>query len=51
VSIILDGENAWEHYPENGYYFLSALYQRLAGIRTLSSPPSRTIWDSIARAR
>lgn len=36
VSIILDGENAWEHYPENGYYFLSALYRRLAelpGIR------------------
>jgi len=30
VSIILDGENAWEYYPENGYYFLSALYQRLA---------------------
>jgi alpha-amylase/alpha-mannosidase (GH57 family) len=29
VSIILDGENAWEYYPENGYYFLSALYQRL----------------------
>ncbi len=30
ASIILDGENAWEYYPENGYYFLSALYQRLA---------------------
>lgn len=30
VSIILDGENAWEHYPENGYYFLSALYRSLA---------------------
>lgn len=30
VSIIMDGENAWEHYPENGYYFLSALYRRLA---------------------
>ncbi|MHB8454794.1 MAG: glycoside hydrolase [Acidiferrobacterales bacterium] len=29
VSIIMDGENAWEHYPENGHYFLSALYQRL----------------------
>ncbi|MDH4274131.1 MAG: glycoside hydrolase family 57 protein [Gammaproteobacteria bacterium] len=29
VSIILDGENAWEYYPENGYYFLSALYMRL----------------------
>lgn len=30
VSIIMDGENAWEYYPENGYYFLSGLYQRLA---------------------
>ena len=30
VSIIMDGENAWEYYPDNGYHFLSALYQRLA---------------------
>ncbi len=30
VSIILDGENAWEYYPNNGYYFLGALYRRLA---------------------
>jgi alpha-amylase/alpha-mannosidase (GH57 family) len=30
VTIILDGENAWEYYPENGYYFLSALYKGLA---------------------
>jgi len=30
VSLILDGENAWEHYPENGYYFLGALYRGLA---------------------
>ncbi|MFT7235847.1 MAG: alpha-amylase/alpha-mannosidase (GH57 family), partial [Methylophagaceae bacterium] len=30
VSIILDGENAWEYYSYNGYYFLQALYQRLA---------------------
>ncbi len=30
VSIILDGENAWEYYPNNGYYFLSALCQRLS---------------------
>lgn len=29
VSIIMDGENAWEHFPDNGYHFLSALYQRL----------------------
>lgn len=26
VSIILDGENAWEYYPNNGSYFLDALY-------------------------
>ncbi|HSB95061.1 MAG TPA: glycoside hydrolase family 57 protein [Spongiibacteraceae bacterium] len=30
VSIILDGENAWEYYPENGYYFLDALYKKLS---------------------
>ena len=30
VSIIMDGENAWEYYPENGYYFLHALYKALA---------------------
>ncbi len=30
VSIILDGENAWEYFPENAYYFLSALYSQLS---------------------
>lgn len=30
VSVILDGENAWEYYPYNGYYFLRELYQALA---------------------
>ncbi|MCK9386829.1 MAG: glycoside hydrolase family 57 protein [Sulfuritalea sp.] len=30
VSIILDGENAWEHYPYNGYYFFEDLYALLA---------------------
>lgn len=30
VSVILDGENAWEYYPANGYFFLSALYKALA---------------------
>ncbi|HEX4618735.1 MAG TPA: glycoside hydrolase family 57 protein, partial [Steroidobacteraceae bacterium] len=30
VLIALDGENAWEHYPFNGYYFLKALYTVLA---------------------
>jgi alpha-amylase/alpha-mannosidase (GH57 family) len=30
VSIIMDGENAWEYYPRNGAFFLSSLYKRLA---------------------
>lgn len=30
VSIVLDGENAWEYYPENGYHFLRALYEKLS---------------------
>ncbi|MBI3778684.1 MAG: glycoside hydrolase [Gammaproteobacteria bacterium] len=30
VSIIMDGENAWEHYPENAFHFLHALYRRLS---------------------
>jgi alpha-amylase/alpha-mannosidase (GH57 family) len=34
VSVILDGENAWEYYPYNGFYFLDELY------RALESHPS-----------
>jgi alpha-amylase/alpha-mannosidase (GH57 family) len=30
VSVILDGENCWEYYPYNGFYFLDALYGELA---------------------
>jgi alpha-amylase/alpha-mannosidase (GH57 family) len=29
VSIILDGENAWEYYLDNGYHFLDALYKEM----------------------
>ncbi len=39
VSVILDGENAWEHYPEGGRPFLRALYSALAeagDIRTVT---------------
>lgn len=31
VSIIMDGENAWEYFPYNGFYFLSEMYSLLAG--------------------
>ena len=37
VAIILDGENAWESYPHNGYYFLKGLYE------TLSDHPKFTL--------
>jgi len=30
VTAIVDGENAWEYYPYNGFYFLCDLYTRLA---------------------
>ncbi|MEZ5572173.1 MAG: glycoside hydrolase family 57 protein [Halioglobus sp.] len=30
ITIALDGENAWEYYPENGYHFLNLLYTRLS---------------------
>ncbi|MGH1361978.1 MAG: glycoside hydrolase family 57 protein [Calditrichia bacterium] len=30
VTIILDGENSWEHYPENGHRFLTELFTRLS---------------------
>ena len=29
VSVILDGENAWEYYPDNGANFLDGLYKAL----------------------
>jgi len=30
VPVILDGENAWEYYPDNGHGFLSLLYTGIA---------------------
>ena len=35
VSIILDGENAWEYYPNNAYDFLQGMYLGIAGTATL----------------
>lgn len=29
ISVILDGENAWEYFPENGFHFLHELYEVL----------------------
>ena len=43
VSVILDGENAWEFYPYNGFYFLSELYSRLAA-HPFIRPTTYTAW-------
>lgn len=45
VCVILDGENAWEHYPYNAYYFFDDLYRLLA-----SHPMIRTTTLSAALA-
>jgi hypothetical protein len=29
VSVVLDGENAWEHFPNDGHDFLREMYRRL----------------------
>ena len=43
VPVILDGENAWEHYPDNGRPFLERLYHSLA-----SDPAIETVTFSQA---
>ena len=35
ITIILDGENAWEYYPENGYHFLQQFYNQMTEHPTL----------------
>jgi len=37
VSIILDGENCWEYYKNDGYDFLNALYSRLSGEKLIQT--------------
>ena len=35
ITVILDGENAWEYYPDNAQDFLQALYSKLTNHPTL----------------
>lgn len=37
VSIVLDGENAWEYYPNDGKEFLNALYSKLSESSTIKT--------------
>jgi alpha-amylase/alpha-mannosidase (GH57 family) len=47
VSIILDGENAWEYYPHNGYYFLNHLYKTLSDHPLVQATTFSQLTDSI----
>ncbi|HET9743945.1 MAG TPA: glycoside hydrolase family 57 protein [Terriglobales bacterium] len=47
VSVILDGENAWEHFPNSGREFLRRLYDAL---QSDSQIEPLTISETIARA-
>lgn len=50
VTVFLDGENAWEHFPANGYYFLDGLYRALANHPALRlSTFSEALADDPAR--
>lgn len=46
VSVILDGENAWEYYPYNGFYFLDELYSALEGHREINTTTYRDYLNS-----
>lgn len=49
VSVILDGENAWEWYPYNGFYFLEALYEGLAAHASIRTTTYRDWLDARSR--
>ena len=52
VSVILDGENCWEHYPEDGNPFLEALYAALDRARDIRTrTPSEVIADGAPTSR
>ena len=51
VSVILDGENAWEFYPYNGYYFLSDLYDALQAHPAIEMTTFREVLEQYAGER
>ncbi|MDA8390258.1 MAG: glycoside hydrolase family 57 protein [Gammaproteobacteria bacterium] len=49
IPVILDGENAWEYYAHNGFYFLNTLYERLSTHPILSLGTFADVLDHGAR--
>ena len=50
VTLALDGENPWEHYPRSGEGFLDALYERLKGGDVRTVLPRDELRERPARA-
>jgi alpha-amylase/alpha-mannosidase (GH57 family) len=50
LLVALDGENAWEHYPFNGYYFLDALYASVAAHEHLRMTTLGALVDELRAA-
>jgi alpha-amylase/alpha-mannosidase (GH57 family) len=48
VSIILDGENCWEYFPYNGFFFLDELYTRLEAHRDIRTRTYAELLDEKA---
>jgi len=48
ITVILDGENAWEYYPDNAHQFLQALYGRLSEHPILSMATFSEVCESPA---
>ncbi|TMB01451.1 MAG: glycoside hydrolase [Deltaproteobacteria bacterium] len=51
VTLALDGENPWEHYPASGEAFLDALYAGLSGGEIRTVLPRDELRERPARAR
>ncbi len=54
VPIILDGENAWEYYPDNAYDFLQGMYRGIAdspqlNLTTCSDVLERSSFEGVLR--
>ncbi len=50
VTVILDGENAWEYYPDNGHFFLEGLYRRLSEHEYIRPTTFSALGDSVREA-
>src|SRR5271155_4950681 len=51
VSIILDGENAWEYYPENGRQFLREFYRRVQNDEIFARSQRAKPWQRMPMRR